>query len=124
MTYVIKAFENGVLPYKDGFWKKESDMFNKALPDWVKVNEERFNNIKNETQQAKNKNLQARINLANPIYFDESYKLIQDIEHSNITHEEALKIITEIRKNVERLNNLNEFNPNQVEVLNALFMVK
>ena len=99
-------------------------MFNKALPDWVKVNEERFNNIKNETQQAKNKNLQARINLANPIYFDESYKLIQDIEHSNITHEEALKIITEIRKNVERLNNLNEFNPNQVEVLNALFMIK
>ena len=61
-------------------------MSDKALPDWVKVDEERFNKIKNEIEQAKNKNLQARPNQGSPIYFDESYKLIQDIEHSKITH--------------------------------------
>ena len=58
--------------------------------------------IRNEIQQARNKNLQARPNCGSPIYFDESYKVIQDLEHSNITHEEALKIITDIRKNIER----------------------
>ena len=83
---VIKAFENGVFPFKDGFRKKESDMSDKALPDWAKVDEKRFNKIKNEIQQAKNKNLQARPNRGSALYFDESYKLIQDIEHSKINH--------------------------------------
>ena len=32
----IKAFENRVFPFKDGFQKKESIMSNKVLPDWVK----------------------------------------------------------------------------------------
>ena len=36
---VIKAFENRVFPFKDRFWKKESDMSDKALPDWVKGDE-------------------------------------------------------------------------------------
>ena len=45
---VIKAFENGVFPFKDGFQKKESDMSDKALPDWVKVGKKRFDQIKNE----------------------------------------------------------------------------
>ena len=103
--------------------KKDSDMSDKALPDWVKVDEERFNKIKNEIQQAKNKNLQARPNRGSPIYFDESYKLIQDIEHSKIIYEEALKIITDIGNNIKRLDDLYEFNSNQVKVLNALFMV-
>ena len=88
-----------------------------------KSTRKRFNVIKNEIQQAKNKNLQARPNRGSPIYFDESYKLIQDIEHSNITHEEALKIIIDIRNNNKRFIDLYEFNPNQVKVLNALFMV-
>ena len=34
---VIKAFENGVFPFKDGFQKKGSHMSDKALSDWVKV---------------------------------------------------------------------------------------
>ena len=51
--------------------KKDSDMSDKALPDWVKVDKERFNKIKNKIQQAKNKNLQARPNRGSPIYFDE-----------------------------------------------------
>ena len=45
---VIKAFENGVFPFKDGLKKKESNMSDKALPDWVKVEEKRFSVIKNE----------------------------------------------------------------------------
>ena len=98
-------------------------MSDKALPDWVKVDKKRFNVIKNKIQQAKYKNLQTRPNCGSPIYFYKSYKLIQDIEHSNINHKEALKIMTDIGKNIERLDDLNEFNLNQVKVLNALFMV-
>ena len=33
---VIKAFENGVFAFKDGFFQKESDVDDKALPDWKK----------------------------------------------------------------------------------------
>ena len=51
-------------------------MSDKALPDWVKVDEKRFNVIKNEIQPAKNKNLQARQNRGSPISFDKSYNLI------------------------------------------------
>ena len=43
--------------------------------------------IKNEIQQAKNKNLQARPDCGSSIYFDESYKLIKHIERGKITHE-------------------------------------
>ena len=40
---VIKAFENGVFPFNDGFQKKkELDMSDKALPDWVKVSEKKI----------------------------------------------------------------------------------
>ena len=98
-------------------------MSDEALPDWVKVDKERFSKTKNEIQHAINKNLQARSNRGSPTCFDESYKLIQDIKHSKITHEEALKTITNIRNNIKRINDLNEFNSNQVKLLNALFMV-
>ena len=98
-------------------------MSDEALPDWVKVDKERFSKTKNEIQHAINKNLQARSNRGSPTCFDESCKLIQDIKHSKITHEEALKTITNIRNNIKRINDLNEFNSNQVKLLNALFMV-
>ena len=55
-------------------------MSDKTLPDWVTVDEERFNVIENKIHQAKNKNLQARPSRGSPIYFDESYKSIQDKE--------------------------------------------
>ena len=45
------------------------------------------------------------------------------IEHSKITHEEALKIITDIRNSIKRINDLDDFNQDQVKVLNVLFMV-
>ena len=79
--------------------------------------------IKNGFQQAKRNDLQARPQHGSPINFDESYKLIQEIVHGNITHEEALNKMAGIRKNIKRLADLNEFYPNQVKVINALFMV-
>ena len=43
--------------------------------------------MKNEVQNAKNNNLQARPNWGSLIKFDKSNKLLQDIEQSKITHE-------------------------------------
>ena len=60
-------------------------MFDKALPNWVKVDEERFNKIKNEIEQAENKNLQARPNRGSPMSLNESRRLIQDIEDGKTT---------------------------------------
>ena len=80
--------------------------------------------IKNEIQQAKYKNSQARPDHGSSIYFDESYKLIKDIERGKITHEEALKTMTNIYNNIERLDGLNEFDSNQAKVINTLFMVE
>ena len=90
------------------------------LSKWIKGSEKRFNVIENEIQQAKNKNLQARPYQGNSIYFDESCKLIKDIECGKITHEEALKTMTNIHTNVERLDGLNEFHSNQAKVINTL----
>ena len=87
-------------------------MPDKALPNWVKVDKKRFNGIKNQTPNAKNNNLQARPNRGSPISLNELHKLIQDIEHSQITLEEALKIMTNIRNGIERINNLAEINQN------------
>ena len=67
--------------------------------------------------------LQDRPKRGSPIYFNKSYKLIQDIEHSKITYEEALKIISNIRIDIKRLNDLADFKENQIKVVNALFMV-
>ena len=120
---VIKAFENRVFPFSDGFQKKESVMSDKSLSDWVKVGKKRFDRIKNQIQNAKNNNLEAKPERGSPIYFDKSYKVIQDIEHSKITHEETLKIIIGIRNDIKRINDLDKINPNQVKVLNALLTV-
>ena len=39
---VIEAFEDGVFPCKDGFQEKVSDLVNKKLPNWVRVDEKKF----------------------------------------------------------------------------------
>ena len=77
-----------------------------------KNRQKRFDRIKNQNQNAKNDNLQARPERGSPTYFNESYKLIQDIEHSKITHEKALKMITDIRNDIKRINDLVDFNEN------------
>ena len=72
--------------------KKESGTSDKSLPNWVKADKERFNETKNQIPNAaNNNNLQARPQRHCPIYFNESYKLIQDLENGKITYEEALK---------------------------------
>ena len=87
---VIKAFENRVFSFKDGF------------RNWVKVDKKRIDRIKNQIRNAKYNNLQAKPECDSLIYFDESYKLIQGIAHSKITHKEALKVIIDIRKDIKR----------------------
>ena len=67
------------------------------------MDKQRFDGIKDQVQNAKNNNIQARPKHGSLIYFNESYKLIEDIEHSKITHKEALKIITNIRNDIKRM---------------------
>ena len=59
-TNVIKTFEDRVFPFNDKFQKKDSDMSDKPLPIWVKVDKKIFDKIKNHVQNTKNNNLQAR----------------------------------------------------------------
>ena len=49
--------------------------------------------MKNKVQNAKSNSLPARPNRSSFINFNESSKLLQDIEHSKITYKEALKRI-------------------------------
>ena len=58
-----------------------------------KSKKKRFDVIKNKVQNARDNNLQARQNRGSLINFDKSNKLLQDIEHSKVTYEEALKRI-------------------------------
>ena len=51
----------------------------------------RFDVIKNEVPNIKNKNWQARPNWSKVINFSESNKLLYDIENSKITYEEVLE---------------------------------
>ena len=56
--------------------------------------------VKNKVQNAKNSNLEDRPNRGRLINFDKSNKLLQDIEHSKITYEEASKRINNIRSDI------------------------
>ena len=120
---VINAFKVGIFLHKDEFQKKEPDASDKTLPDWVKVDRKRFNLMKNQIQNAKKNNIQARPKRGRPFYFNKSYRLIQDIVQGKITYEEPLKTITSIRDDIARLYDLDDFNENQVKVVNALFMI-
>ena len=44
---VIKAFENGVLPFNYRFQKEKPNMSDKALPNCVKVSKKRIDTIEN-----------------------------------------------------------------------------
>ena len=93
------------------------------LPKWVKISKKRFDRIKNTVQNAKNNSSRAKPNRSGLINFNESNKLLQDIEHSKITYEEALKRIRNIRSDIAKIINQGSLNLNQVEVINTLFMV-
>ena len=93
------------------------------LPKWVKVKKKRFDVIKNKVQNARDNNLQARQNRGSLINFDKSNKLLQDIEHSKFTYEEALKRINNIGSDITKVINKESINLNQIRVINTLFMV-
>ena len=93
------------------------------LPKWVKISKKRLDRIKNTAQNAKNNSLRTKPNRRGLNNFNESKKLLQDIEHSKITYEEALKRIRNIRSDIAKIINQGSLNLNQVEVINTLFMV-
>ena len=96
-------------------------MVDETLPDWVKVHKKRFDSIQNKVKMFKKEIVVPR-GSGDCINATSSYRLIQDIENTKITHEEALKGIFKILNDIERLEGLEEINPNQVGMLNILFI--
>ena len=83
---VIKAFRDKFFPFKDGFQKEEPGVPDKTLPDWVTVDKKRFNTIKNNVKRVKDKNeFVLSGGSGSRIYVNDSYQLIQGIEHDEIT---------------------------------------
>ena len=93
------------------------------LPKWVKVSKKRFDIIKNKVRNAKDNYLQARPKRSKVINFNESNKLLHEIENREITYEEALKKIKNIRSDINKIISMQSLNLNQINVLNTLFMV-
>ena len=86
------------------------------------MDEKRFNARKKIIQNAKDNNLQARSQRGSPIDFVQPNKLIQDIVNG-ITHEEALKKLNSINDDINRIIKQKSLVPNQIMVLNTLYMV-
>ena len=82
-----------------------------------KSKQKRFARIKNKVQNAKNNNLQARP-FGKVIDFIESNKLIQEIVHGKITHEETLKRINDICNDITTIISEETLTPHQIEMLN------
>ena len=79
--------------------------------------------IESKIQNAKINNLQARPRGRKVININDSNKLLHEIENSQITYEEALKIIENIRSDINKLISMQSINLNQVNVINTLFIV-
>ena len=92
--------------------------------DKSKQLKERFDVIKMKVQNAKNNNLQARRKWSKVIIIIESDKLLYEIENSQITYEEALKRIENIRSDINKIVSVQSINSNQANVLKILFMVE
>ena len=78
---------------------------------------------KKESSKWKINNLQARPKGSKVININESNKLLHEIENSQITYEEALKRIENIRSDIDKLVNAQSINLNQVNMVNILFVV-
>ena len=92
------------------------------LLKWIKVSKKRFDVIKKEVQNAKINNLQARIKLGKVININESNKLLHEKENNQITYEEALKGIENIRSDINKLVSAQIINLNQVNEYSPLGM--
>ena len=84
---------------------------------------QRFRGIKKKVQNGKIKNLQARPKGGKVIKTNESNKLLHEIENIQITYEETLQIIENIRSDISKIILTQNLNPNQINVLNTIFMV-
>ena len=67
--------------------------------------------------------MQARPNWNKVIDFNESNKLLHDIEHSKITYEEVLKRIQNNRSDINKIINMQNLNLSQINELYILFTV-
>ena len=72
------------------------------LPKWVKVSKQRFDVIKMKVQNAKTNNLQARPKGSKVINIKKSNKLFHEIGKCQITYEEALNRIENIRSDINK----------------------
>ena len=93
------------------------------LPKWIKESKQKFHLIKKKVEIAKINNLQVRPKESKVININESNKLLYEIENSQITYEEALKRIKNIRSDANKITNMQSLNSNQINLLNILFMV-
>ena len=106
---VIKAFEDELFPFKGGFQEKESDVLNKKLANWVRIDENFFNQIKDQVKKVKNKNLYVRPNRGSHINLNDSFQRTNSRHRvRKITHEEVLKKVNQIRSDIE-INNDQDF---------------
>ena len=71
----------------------------------------------------KKNNLQIRIKGSKVININESSNLLYEIENGQITYEEALKRIGNIRSNINKIIRMQSLNSNQINLLNILFVV-
>ena len=84
---------------------------------------QRFRGIKKKVQNGKIKNLQARPKGGKVIKTNESNRLLHEIENIQITYEETLQIIENIRSDISKIILTQNLNPNQINVLNTIFIV-
>ena len=70
-----------------------------------------------------NNNLQVRPKGSKVININKSNKLLYEIENGEITYEEVLKRIENIRSDINKIINMQSLNPNQTNFLNILLMV-
>ena len=96
-------------------------MLDKKLPHWIKVSIKIFDTIKNKVWRVKNL-LAVPGGVGFRIYVRNTCQLILDMENNEITQQEVLKKISEIRKFIKILKSQNTITANQIKALNALFM--
>ena len=73
--------------------------------------------------QKKNNNLQIRPKGSKIININESNQSLYKIENGQITYEEALKRIVNIRRYINKIVDMQSLNLNQINFLNILFKV-
>ena len=87
------------------------------------MSKKKFDRIPKKVQNAKNNNLQDRPKRGSAITLNKSNKLLQNIKHSSITYEEVMKKIDNIPEDIKTIINQESLNPNQIDVINILYMV-